>query len=134
MARLGYLSDRFFRLLGLTGRSSISLVGGLACAVPAIMAARTISNTRSRLITILITPLMTCAARLPVYAFLIAFIVPEKTVWGVFNLQGLFLYSLYILSALGALVVAFILHKSIKDPNKNIKPPKNGISLQTAIN
>jgi ferrous iron transport protein B len=121
MARLGYLSDRFFRLLGLTGRSSISLVGGLACAVPAIMAARTISDTRSRLITILITPLMTCAARLPVYAFLIAFIVPEKTVWGVFNLQGLFLYSLYILSALGALVVAFILHKSIKNPNKNIE-------------
>jgi len=121
MARLGYLSDRFFRSLGLTGRSSISLVGGLACAVPAIMAARTIADTRSRLITILVTPLMTCAARLPVYAFLIAFIVPERTVWGVFNLQGLFLYGLYILGALAAIIVAFILHKSIKNPNKNIE-------------
>lgn len=121
MARLGYLSDRFFRSLGLTGRSSISLVGGLACAVPAIMAARTISDTRSRLITILVTPLMTCAARLPVYAFLIAFIVPERTVWGVFNLQGLFLYGLYILGAVAALIVAFILHKSVSNPNARVE-------------
>lgn len=138
MARLGYLSDRFFRSLGLTGRSSISLVGGLACAVPAIMAARTISDTRSRLITILVTPLMTCAARLPVYAFLIAFIVPERTVWGVFNLQGLFLYGLYILGALAAIIVAFILHKSIKNPNKNIEaaeewPPYRIPSLKSVF-
>lgn len=121
MARLGYLSDRFFRMLGLTGRSTISLVGGLACAVPAIMAARTISDSRSRLITILVTPMMTCSARLPVYAFLIAFIVPEKTVWGIFNLQGLFLYGLYLLGALAALVVAFILHKSISNPKANVE-------------
>ena len=68
MARLGYLSDRVFRSLGLSGRSTVSLVGGLACAVPAIMAARTIPSKRSRLLTILVTPLMTCSARLPVYA------------------------------------------------------------------
>jgi ferrous iron transport protein B len=119
MARLGYLTDRFFRALGLSGRSTVSLVGGLACAVPAIMAARTITNPRSRLLTILVTPMMTCSARLPVYAFLIAFAVPEETVFGWFNLQGLFLYGLYLIGALSALIFAFILHKAI--PNTESK-------------
>jgi ferrous iron transport protein B len=119
MARLGYLTDRFFRALGLSGRSTVSLVGGLACAVPAIMAARTITNPRARLLTILVTPLMTCSARLPVYAFLIAFAVPEETIFGMFNLQGLFLYGLYLLGTLSALVFAFILHKAI--PNTDSK-------------
>jgi ferrous iron transport protein B len=116
MARLGYLSDRFFKALGLSGRSTISLVGGLACAVPAIMAARTITSKRSRLITILITPMMTCSARLPVYAFLIAFAVPEETVLGWFNLQGLFLFSLYLIGALAALALAFFLHRTLDNP------------------
>ena len=117
MARLGYLSDRFFRRVGLTGRSSISLVGGLACAVPAIMAARTISNKRARLLTILVTPMMTCSARLPVYAFLIAFAVPDRLILGWFNLQGLFLYALYVIGALSALGLAFIIHHFL--PNSN---------------
>jgi ferrous iron transport protein B len=117
MARLGYLSDRFFRRLGLTGRSSISLVGGLACAVPAIMAARTISNKRARLLTILVTPMMTCSARLPVYAFLIAFAVPDQLVLGLFNLQGIFLYGLYVIGALSALGLAFVINKAL--PNSN---------------
>jgi len=117
MARLGYLSDRFFRRVGLTGRSSISLVGGLACAVPAIMAARTISNKRARLLTILVTPMMTCSARLPVYAFLIAFAVPDRLILGWFNLQGVFLYALYVIGALSALGLAFIIHHSL--PNSN---------------
>jgi len=116
MARLGYLSDRFFRHLGLTGRSSVSLVGGLACAVPAIMAARTISDKRARLLTILVTPMMTCAARLPVYAFLIAFAVPDEMVLGWFNLQGLFLYALYVIGTLAALILAFIIHRALPNP------------------
>ena len=118
MARLGYLSDRFFRRLGLTGRSSVSLVGGLACAVPAIMAARTISDKRARLLTILITPMMTCSARLPVYAFLIAFAVPDEIVLGWFNLQGLFLYALYLIGAGSALILAFIIHRAMPNPQK----------------
>ena len=118
MARLGYLSDRFFRRLGLTGRSSVSLVGGLACAVPAIMAARTISDKRARLLTILITPMMTCSARLPVYAFLIAFAVPDEIVLGWFNLQGLFLYALYLIGAGSALILAFIIHRAMPNHQK----------------
>ena len=88
MARLGYVGDRFLRKLGLGGRSAVSLVGGLACAVPAVMAARALPDRRERLLTILVTPLMTCSARLPVYAFLIAFVVPDGTIWGL-NRQGL---------------------------------------------
>lgn len=121
MARLGYMSDRFFKSLGLSGRSTVSLVGGLACAVPAIMAARTISDTRSRLLTILVTPLMTCYARLPVYTFLIAFIVPNKEVLGGINLQGLFLFGLYLLSSIAALILAFILNKTMSNPQKGIE-------------
>ena len=83
MARLGYVGDRFLRKLGLGGRSAVSLVGGLACAVPAVMAARALPDRRERLLTILVTPLMTCSARLPVYAFLIAFVVPDGTIWGI---------------------------------------------------
>ena len=74
----------------------MSLVGGLACAVPAVMAARALPDRRERLLTVLVTPLMTCSARLPVYAFLIAFVVPDGTLWGL-NRQGLFLYALYVL-------------------------------------
>ena len=102
MARLGYVGDRFLRKLGLGGRSAVSLVGGLACAVPAVMAARALPDRRERLLTILVTPLMTCSARLPVYAFLIAFVVPDGTIWGL-NRQGLFLYGLYIVSSLAAI-------------------------------
>tara|TARA_B110000444_G_C18850328_1_gene605049 strand:+ start:4921 stop:7017 length:2097 start_codon:yes stop_codon:yes gene_type:complete len=138
MARLGYLSDRFFKALGLSGRSTISLVGGLACAVPAIMAARTITSKRSRLITILITPMMTCSARLPVYAFLIAFAVPEQYVLGWFNLQGLFLFSLYLIGALAALALAFFLHHTLDNPEAQKEaaeewPPYRLPSLKSVV-
>ena len=82
----------------------------------AIMAARTISDTRSRLLTILVTPLMTCYARLPVYTFLIAFIVPNNEVVGGIHLQGLFLFGLYLLSSIAALILAFILNKTMSNP------------------
>ncbi|MBM55380.1 MAG: ferrous iron transport protein B [Euryarchaeota archaeon] len=138
MARLGYLSDRVFRSLGLTGRSTVSLVGGLACAVPAIMAARTIQNKRARLLTILVTPLMTCSARLPVYAFLIAFLVPEETVVGLFNLQGLFLFGLYVASSLAALILSFIIHKAMPNPEDKVEaaeewPPYRMPSIKSVL-
>ena len=138
MARLGYLSDRFFRRIGLTGRSSVSLVGGLACAVPAIMAARTISDKRARILTILVTPMMTCSARLPVYAFLIAFAVPDEIILGWFNLQGLFLYALYLIGALSALVLAFFIHKAMPNPQVNHEaaeewPPYRLPTLKTVL-
>ncbi len=112
MARLGYVGDRFLRKLGLGGRSAVSLVGGMACAVPAVMAARALPDRRERLLTILVTPLMTCSARLPVYAFLIAFVVPAGSVWGM-NRQGLFLYGLYLVSTLATLALAWLLHKGL---------------------
>lgn len=113
MARVGFLGDRFLQRLGLSGRSVVPLIGGMACAVPAVMAARTIPGKREQLITILVTPLMTCAARLPVYAFLIGFIVPDQDVWGTFNLQGLFLFGLYVASSLSALALAWALNRGL---------------------
>ena len=112
MARLGYVGDRFLRKLGLGGRSAVSLVGGMACAVPAVMAARALPDRRERLVTILVTPMMTCSARLPVYAFLIAFVVPDGTVLG-FNRQGLFLYGRYLASTAATLLMAWLLHRRL---------------------
>ena len=97
---------------GLGGRGTVSLVGGMACAVPAVMAARALPDRRERLLTILVTPMMTCSARLPVYAFLIAFVVPDGTVWGM-NRQGLFLYGLYLASTAATLVMAWLLHRAL---------------------
>jgi ferrous iron transport protein B len=120
MARVGFLGDRLLQYLGLSGRSVVPLVGGLACAVPAIMAARSIQSQRERLITILVTPLMTCSARLPVYAFLIGFIVPNEHIWGgMFNQQGLFLFSLYFMSTLSALGLAWLLHRGLPTKTEN---------------
>lgn len=117
MARVGFLGDRFLQRLGLNGRSIVPLVGGMACAVPAVLAARTIPGKRERLLTILVTPLMTCSARLPVYAFLIGFLVPDTTVLGTFNLQGIFLFGLYVTSTLAALTLAWLLHRGL--PRRN---------------
>lgn len=114
MARVGFLGDRFLQRLGLSGRSIVPLVGGMACAVPAVMAARSIPGKRERLLTILITPLMTCSARLPVYVFLIGFIVPDASViGGLFNQQGLFLFCLYLASSAAALILSWILHRGL---------------------
>ena len=120
MARLGFVGERLLTRLGLGGRSAVSLVGGMACAIPAIMAARALPNRRERLITVLVTPLMTCAARLPVYAFLIAFVVPAGTVWGM-NRQGLFLYALYMVSTLAALGLAWALNRGLPPADRPLE-------------
>jgi ferrous iron transport protein B len=105
--------DRVMGWVGLEGRAFVSLLSSYACAVPGIMATRTIRSPRSRLITILIAPLMTCSARLPVYALLIAAFVPAVTVWGFLGLQGLALLGLYLLGALSALCVAALLSRTL---------------------
>ncbi len=114
MARISFLTDRIMRSAGLNGRSVMPLISGMACAVPAIMAARTIQSRKERLITIMITPLMSCSARLPVYTILIALVIPNKMFLGIFNLQGLVLMGLYLLGFFMALVVAKVMNYLIK--------------------
>ena len=114
MARISFLTDRIMRSAGLNGRSVMPLISGMACAVPAIMAARTIQNKKERLITIMVTPLMSCSARLPVYTMLIALVIPDRHILGVFNLQGLVLMALYLLGFFMALAVARIMNYFIK--------------------
>lgn len=112
MARAAFVMDRFLRPFGLTGKSFIPLVSGYACAVPAIMSARTIQAPRDRLATIMVVPLMSCSARLPVYALLIAVLVPAASIGGV-GLQGLALLGAYVLGTAGALVVAAIFRRTL---------------------
>jgi len=109
LPRAAFLLDRLMGGVGLSGRSFIPLLSSFACAIPGIMAARTITNSRDRLVTIMIAPLMTCSARLPVYALLIGAFVPHRTIWGVLELQGLVLFFLYVAGIVGALVVAWLL-------------------------
>ena len=109
LPRAAVLLDRFMVGAGLTGRSFIPLLSSFACAVPGIMAARTIQDPRDRLATILVAPLMTCSARLPVYALLIGAFIPARQVWGVFNLQGLVLFALYAAGIASAVGVASLL-------------------------
>jgi len=111
MSRVVFLMDKIMRRFGLSGKSVVPLISGTACAIPAIMGARNIENWKERLITILVTPFITCSARLPVYAILIALIIPEKHVLGFISLQGLILMVLYLLGFGIALLCAFILHK-----------------------
>ncbi len=113
MARTVYMFDRIMQKVGLNGRSIVSLVSGGACAIPAIMSTRTISNWKERLITILVTPLISCSARLPVYALLVGFVVPNEN-WMIFNKQGLVFTGLYLLSIVSALTAAFVFKKIIK--------------------
>lgn len=119
MSRVVFLMDRIMKRFGLSGKSVVPLISGTACAIPAIMAARNIENWRERLITILVTPFTTCSARLPVYAILISLIIPQRTVWGIFNLQGLTLMLLYLLGFLGAIGAAIILNKILKTKFKS---------------
>lgn len=109
MSRVVFLMDKIMRKFGLNGKSVVPLISGVACAIPAIMATRTIENWKERLITIFVTPLMSCSARLPVYTILIALIIPEKTIGGVFNLQGLALMGMYLLGFVAAIVSALIM-------------------------
>ncbi|WP_372395632.1 ferrous iron transport protein B [Azospirillum sp. HJ39] len=114
MARAAFLLDRLMGGVGLHGRAFIPLLSSFACAVPGIMAARTIENRADRLATIMIAPLMTCSARLPVYTLLIAAFVPERTVaGGMIGLQGLVMFALYAAGILSALAVAFVLKRTV---------------------
>ena len=109
LPRAAFLLDRLMMIAGLSGRSFIPLLSSFACAIPGIMATRTIQDPRDRLTTILVAPLMTCSARLPVYALLIGAFIPERTVGGLFNLQGLVLFVLYVAGIASALLVAYVL-------------------------
>lgn len=111
MARAAFLMDRHMRRVGLHGRAFIPLLSSFACAIPGIMATRTIENRRDRLVTILISPLMACSARVPVYTLLIAAFIPNLVVWGPFRLQGLVMLGLYVVGALVAFVVAYVIKK-----------------------
>ncbi|MGL5889245.1 MAG: ferrous iron transport protein B, partial [Bacteroidia bacterium] len=114
MARVSFIMDKLMRRFGLHGRSVIPLISGMACAVPAIMTARTISNWKERIITIMVTPLMSCSARLPVYTLLIALVIPDKLVGGIFHLQALTLMGLYLLGFVMALLAAWVMHLLVK--------------------
>ena len=111
LPRAAYLLDRLMGRVGLSGRSFIPLLSSFACAIPGIMATRSISNARDRLVTILIAPMMTCSARLPVYALLISAFIPERKLWAGLDLQGLVLFLLYLAGIAGAMAVAWILKR-----------------------
>ena len=108
LPRAAFLLDNLLAKSGLSGRAFIPLLSSFACAVPAVMSARTIQDPRERLVTIAIAPMLTCSARLPVYALIIGAIIPDQTVWGIFNLQGLVLFALYFVGILSAGLVAYV--------------------------
>jgi ferrous iron transport protein B len=112
LPRAAFLLDRVMGSVGLSGRAFIPLLSSFACAIPGIMATRTIQNPRDRLATIMIAPLMTCSARLPVYALIIGAFIPQRTLWGGLELQGVVLFGLYIVGVASAMAVAFVLKRS----------------------
>lgn len=113
MSRVVFLMDKIMRKFGLSGKSIVPLISGTACAIPAIMGTRNIENWKERLVTILVTPFITCSARLPVYAILISLIIPEKRVFGL-SLQGLTLMSLYFIAFVMAILSAYLLNRILK--------------------
>ncbi len=120
MSRVVFLMDKIMRKFGMSGKSVIPLISGTACAIPAIMASRNISSWKERLITILVVPFTTCSARLPVYAILIALIIPNKAVFGILNLQGLTMMALYLLGFTAAILSSILLHKVLKINTKSL--------------
>lgn len=114
MARVIFLMDRLMRRFGLNGRSIIPIISGAACAIPAVMSTRTIPSWKERLITIFVTPLITCSARLPVFTLLIALVIPQKMIFGFINQQGLALFSLYLLGFVAAILTALIMKFIVK--------------------
>jgi ferrous iron transport protein B len=120
MSRISFLSDRLMRSVGLNGKSVMPLISAVACAVPAIMAARTIENKKEKLITILVAPFMSCSARLPVYTILISLVIPNKLLWGIFSLQGLVMMALYLGGFVMALLMAKVLSLFLKVTEKSI--------------
>ncbi|KXK38875.1 MAG: ferrous iron transport protein B [Saprospiraceae bacterium] len=131
MSRVVYMFDSIMQRFGMNGRSMVALISSGACAIPAIMSTRTISNQKERLITIMVSPLISCSARLPVYAILVGFVVPAERI-GIFQLQGLAFMGLYLLGILGALAAAYIMKKVVKGDAPsylmiempNYKPPQ----------
>jgi ferrous iron transport protein B len=119
MARISFLTDKLMRKVGLNGKSVMPMISGFACAVPAIMSSRNIENKKERLLTILVTPLMSCSARLPVYTMLIALTVPNKDVWGFFNMQGLVMMGLYLMGVVAALIVSYVAKRFIHSKEKS---------------
>lgn len=119
MSRVSFIMDKLMRKVGLNGRSVIPLISGMACAVPAIMGTRTIANTKERLITILITPLMSCSARLPVYTLLVGMMIPDDASFWHFNMKGLILTGLYLLGIIAAVIVAAILKYILKSKERS---------------
>lgn len=114
MARVTFLMDKIMRKFGLNGKSVVPLISGMACAVPAIMSTRTIESWKDRIITIFVVPLMSCSARIPVYTVLVALVVPEQKVLGIFNLQGVVLMGLYLLGFVSAVLSAWALKTILK--------------------
>ncbi|HEY8397186.1 MAG TPA: ferrous iron transport protein B [Flavihumibacter sp.] len=119
MARISFLTDKLMRKVGLNGKSVMPMISAFACAVPAIMSARNIENTKERLLTILVTPLMSCSARLPVYTILIALVIPQKMIWGFISLQGLVMMGMYLLGIVMAMAVAWIAKWFIQSKEKS---------------
>lgn len=141
MARISFLSDKLMRKAGLNGKSVMPMISGYACAVPAIMSARSIENKKERLLTILVTPLMSCSARLPVYTILISLVIPSNTFLGFISLQGLVMMLLYLSSTIIALMVSWVLKHFIKLKEKSFfilelplyREPRWNNVLQTMI-
>ncbi|KRB07110.1 ferrous iron transporter B [Lysobacter sp. Root690] len=119
LPRAAFLLDRMMAGAGLSGRSFIPLLSSFACAIPGIMATRSIQDPRDRLATIMVAPLMTCSARLPVYALLIGAFIPQQKVWGLLNLQGLVLFALYMAGILSALMVSWVMKKWRRDKSEH---------------
>ncbi len=119
MARISFLSDRIMRKVGLNGKSVMPMISGFACAVPAIMSARNIENRKERLLTIMVTPLMSCSARLPVYTILIALVIPNHYYLGFLSAQGLVMMGLYLLGIVMALIVSYVMKWLIKIQEKS---------------
>ena len=141
MARISFLSDRLMRSVGLNGKSVMPLISGFACAVPAIMSARNIENRKERLLTILITPLMSCSARLPVYTILIALVIPNKYYLHIFSLQAMVMMGLYLLGFAMAMLVSYVAKWFIHIKEKSFfilelptyRPPRAKTVVQTMI-
>lgn len=119
MARISFLSDKLMRKVGLNGKSVMPMISGFACAVPAIMSARNIENSKERFLTIFVTPLMSCSARLPVFTILIALVIPNTYYFGFLSLQGLVMMALYLLGIVVALFTSFVLNLFIKAKEKS---------------
>ncbi len=118
LSRVVFIMDRLMRPLGLNGKSVVPLISSVACAIPGVMSARTISDWKERMITIMVAPLMSCSARIPVYTLLVSLVIPAKKLGGFINVQGLVLFGLYALGTISALLVAVVLKKLIKTREK----------------